>query len=61
MQEELAYMLIVKKYFPHIIIRYNDQSGNLGTATDINTLNYYYSYRNFHFLENKLIADGFTF
>ena len=50
-----------KNTFDHIITRYNGQSGiYLSPDTDTNTFNYCYSYRNFHFLENNLIADGFT-
>ena len=50
-----------KNTFDHIITRYNGQSGiYLAPDTDTNIFNYCYSYRNFHFLENNLIADGFT-
>ena len=50
-----------KNIIDHVITRYNGQSGiYLSPETDSNTLNYCYSYRNFHFLENRLVADGFT-
>ena len=50
-----------KNTIDHVITRYNGHSGiYLSPETDSNTLNYCYSYRNFHFLENRLDADGFT-
>ena len=50
-----------KNTLDHVITRYNGHSGiYLSPQSDSNTLNYCYSYRNFHFLENKLPADGFT-
>ena len=50
-----------KNTYDHVITRYNGQSGiYLSPETNLNTFNYCYSYRNFHFLENRLVADGFT-
>ena len=50
-----------KNTVDHIITRYNGHSGiYLSPDADSNTFNYCYSYRNFHFLENDLVADGFT-
>ena len=50
-----------KNTFDHIITRYNGQSGiYLSPQSDSNIFNYCYSYRNFHFLQNSLPADGFT-
>ena len=50
-----------KNIIDHVITRYNGQSGiYISSGSEYNTFNYCYSYRNFHFLENNLIADGFT-
>jgi len=50
-----------KNTIDHVITRYNGQSGiYISSGSEQNTFNYCYSYRNFHFLENNLIADGFT-
>ena len=50
-----------KNTIDHVITRYNGQSGIfVSSDSDSNTFNYIYSYRNFHFDENNLIADGFT-
>ena len=50
-----------KNTIDHVITRYNGQSGiYISSCSEYNTFNYCYSYRNFHFLENNLIADGFT-
>ena len=50
-----------KNTIDHVITRYNGQSGiYLSPQSDSNILNYCYSYRNFHFLQNSLPADGFT-
>ena len=50
-----------KNTLDHVITRYNGHSGiYLSPTSDYNTFNYCYSYRNFHFTENSLPADGFT-
>ena len=50
-----------KNTLDHIITRYNGHSGiYIFPQSDSNTLNHCYSYRNFHFNENRLTADGFT-
>ena len=50
-----------KNTIDHVITRYNGQSGiYLSPQSDSNIFNYCYSYRNFHFLQNSLPADGFT-
>ena len=50
-----------KNTIDHVITRYNGHSGiYISPQSDSNTLNYCYSYRNFHFLDNRLPADGFT-
>ena len=50
-----------KNTIDHIITRYNGQSGiYLSPQSDSNIFNYCYSYRNFHFLQNSLSADGFS-
>ena len=50
-----------KNTIDHVITRYNGQSGiYLSPESESNVFNYCYSYRNFHFAENELIADGFT-
>ena len=49
-----------KNTIDHVISRYNGQSGfYLSPECDLNTFNYCFSYRNFHFIEN-IISDGFT-
>ena len=50
-----------KNTIDHVITRYNGHSGiYLLPKSDSNNLNHCYSYRNFHFSENRLTADGFT-
>ena len=50
-----------KNTIDHVITRYNGESGiYISSDTDSNIFNYCYSYRNFHFLGNNIISDGFT-